>query len=71
MVEKVIISASNVVDFASYLEGRTSARKAVAISARPCRYCGAALSDGESEEECSSTFNVKANAAYTCWPPLM
>ena len=64
MVEKVITSpradgsARNVVDFARYQAGRNAAGKAFALSARTCRHCGAALSEGENEDECSSTFNV-------------
>jgi hypothetical protein len=58
MVEKVITSPHNVVDFARYQAGRTVAGKALAISARTCRHCGAALSEGENEDECSSAFNV-------------
>jgi hypothetical protein len=30
------------------------------LSARACRHCGAALLDGESEDECSSAFNSAA-----------
>jgi hypothetical protein len=56
MVEKLITSPENVVDFARYQVGRNG--NAVAISARTCRHCGAALSEGEREEECSSAFNV-------------
>jgi hypothetical protein len=58
MVEKVITSPRNVVDFARYQAGRNAAGKALAISARTCRHCGAALSEGEREEECSSAFNI-------------
>ena len=70
MVEKVITSpradrsapadssARNVVDFARYQVGRNAAGKAAAISARSCRHCGAALAEGEREDECSSAFNV-------------
>ena len=63
MVEKLITSTSprNVVDFASYQRGRNAGR-APAMSARMCRHCGAALLDGEREEECSSTFNVEADS---------
>jgi hypothetical protein len=50
-------SARNVVDFARYQAGR-NAGKAAAISPRTCRHCGAALSDGEREDECSSAFNT-------------
>jgi hypothetical protein len=59
MVEKVITRGRNVVDFASYQQGRkTGATKAFA---RSCRHCGAALGDGEFEEECSSAgFNFEA-----------
>ena len=56
MVEKVITSPRNVVDFARYQLGRN----AVAMSARVCRHCGAALSEGEREDECSSASNVEA-----------
>jgi hypothetical protein len=56
MVEKVITSPRNVVDFARYQLGRN----AVAMSARVCRHCGAALSEGEREDECSSASNSEA-----------
>jgi hypothetical protein len=55
MVEKVITSPKNVVDFARY---RSAAGRAAAISARLCRHCGAALAEGEREDECSSAFNT-------------
>ena len=63
MVEKITISRRNVVDFESYQQQRrVSAResakelvaKALAVSARSCRHCGAALQEGEIEDECSS-----------------
>jgi hypothetical protein len=57
MVEKVITSPRNVVDFARY---RNAADKPLAMSVRVCRHCGAALSEGESEAECSSAFNIEA-----------
>jgi hypothetical protein len=60
MVEKVIMQARNVVDFARYQAGRNAAGKTLA--ARACRHCGAALLEGESEDECSSAFNFKAPA---------
>jgi hypothetical protein len=61
MVEKVITPEHNVVvDFARYRRGRNAAGKTLAISARSCRHCGAALSEGESEDECSSAFNSAA-----------
>jgi hypothetical protein len=60
MVERVITSSRNVVDFASYQQGRNAAEGAFAVSARICRHCGAALLEGESEDDCSSTFNVDA-----------
>lgn len=56
MVEKVITS-QNVVDLACYRE-RNGIARALPISPRICRHCGAALLDGEREEECSSTFNL-------------
>ena len=62
MVEKLITSPENVVDFARYQAGRDVSGKAVAISARICRHCGAALSEGEREDECSSALNVNAES---------
>ena len=59
MVEKVITSNRNVIDFARYQQGR-AVSMAQAISARLCRHCGAAMADGENEDECSSAFNVEA-----------
>jgi hypothetical protein len=58
MVEKVIMSPRNVIDFASYRQGRDTAARAQAISARMCRHCGAALCEGEREDECSSISNA-------------
>ena len=58
MVEKVITPARNVVDFAHYREGRNAAPRTPVVSAQACRHCGAALLEGESEDDCSSTFNV-------------
>ena len=63
MVEKVIMRARNVVDFASYQQGRNGAR-AQAISARTCRHCGAVLSEGEREDECSSIANIEASLRW-------
>jgi hypothetical protein len=53
------MSARNVVDFARYHAGRDAAG-ACAISMRVCRHCGAALLEGENEDECSSAFNTDA-----------
>jgi hypothetical protein len=62
MVEKLIKSPRNVVDFARYQADRTAAGRAQAMSARMCRHCGAALLEGEREDECSSTFNIEADS---------
>jgi hypothetical protein len=59
MVEKVITSPENVVDFARFRAGRDGIGAAVAISARLCRHCGAVLFEGEREDECSSVGNVE------------
>jgi hypothetical protein len=64
MVEKVITSPENVVDFARYRNGREAAARAPAMSARICRHCGAELSDGEREDECSSALNVEAKLRW-------
>ena len=58
MVEKVITSPRNVVDFARYQAERTGGGKAAALSARICRHCGAALAKREREDECSSVLNA-------------
>ena len=63
MVEKVITSPANVVDFARYQAGRNATGKASAICARMCRHCGATLSEGEREDECSSVLNVEASSS--------
>jgi hypothetical protein len=60
MVEKVVTSGPNVVDFARYQQGRNAAGKTLAMTARTCRHCGAALSEGENEDDCSSAFNIGA-----------
>jgi hypothetical protein len=64
MVEKVIMPLRNVVDFARYQQGRNAAGKALAISTRVCRHCGAALLEGENEDECSSAINVEAASVH-------
>ena len=58
MVEKTL--PRNVIDLSRYQVDRNAAGRALAMSARVCRHCGAALSEGEREDECSSTFNVEA-----------
>jgi len=67
MVEKVITSPRNVVDFARYQQSRNAIGKTLAISGRVCRHCGAALWDGESEDDCSSAFNIDA-ASFRAGP---
>jgi hypothetical protein len=56
MVEKFITPGPNVIDFVRYQLSRNVAGKALVLSARACRHCGAALSEGEREDECSSAF---------------
>ena len=72
MVEKFITVGRNVIDFARYQQDRNATAKELskeltrelvrelAVSARTCRHCGAALSEGEREDECSSAFNIEA-----------
>ncbi len=62
MVEKLITPPRNVIDLARYQQDR-AVGKAQAISMLVCRHCGAALADGENENECSSTLNVEAQTA--------
>jgi hypothetical protein len=63
MVEKPVTSAPNVVDFARYQQGRNASGKTLATIARACRHCGAGLSEGENEDECSSA-NVNASRRF-------
>jgi hypothetical protein len=56
MVEKIITPRRNVIDFARYQQDRPGG-KVLAISPRLCRHCGAAMLDGENEDECSSALN--------------
>jgi hypothetical protein len=60
MVQKLITSPENVVDFARYQKGRNDAGRALAAPVRACRHCGATLLEGEREDECSSAFNLEA-----------
>ncbi|OJU25437.1 MAG: hypothetical protein BGN91_15985 [Nitrobacter sp. 62-13] len=59
MVEKIIIEDCNVLDFRSYQQLRRygsdndAVRRSSAL-VRTCRHCGAALLDGESDDDCSS-----------------
>jgi hypothetical protein len=54
MVDQTEIPGRNVVDLRSYQEARRVAGKMPAMTARACRHCGAALLDGESDDDCSS-----------------
>jgi hypothetical protein len=56
MVEKIITPRRNVIDLARYQQYRVVGKAQVRI----CRHCGAALADGENEDECSSALNVGA-----------
>lgn len=64
MVEKVITAPKNVIDFARYRSGRSGPAMAAAISPRLCRHCGAALLEGEREDECSGALNVEARLRW-------
>ena len=57
MVEKRIMSSENVVELARYRR-RADGSRSLAISPRLCRHCGAALMEGEHEDECSSAVSV-------------
>ena len=58
MIQKYADAGRNVVDFLDY----QLSRKAPALSARCCRHCGAALLDGENDDDCSSA-DVSVSAA--------
>lgn len=66
MIDAVITAGRNVIDFADYRrDRRVDAIKAQAIRAL-CRHCGAALGDGESDDDCSSAGISTASPA----PPV-
>jgi hypothetical protein len=59
MVEKVVTGDRNVLDFRSYQKLRRfgADNAAVHLSSAPvrtCRHCGAALLEGENDDDCSS-----------------
>jgi hypothetical protein len=59
MVEKVITGTRNVLDFRSYQRLRkpdvdNAAARLASGPSRLCRHCGAAMLDGESDDDCSS-----------------
>ena len=60
MIDAVLTPARNVVDFVDYRRQRTLRARTI----RPlCRHCGAALSDGESDDDCSSAGQGAATPA--------
>ncbi|MEA2885025.1 MAG: hypothetical protein QOH32_4281 [Bradyrhizobium sp.] len=54
MVEKILRSGRNVVDFGKYQQARRAVAAAPALRGALCRHCGAVLGEGEREDECSS-----------------
>jgi hypothetical protein len=58
MVEKVVTWDCNVLDFRNYQQLRKfsvdNASARLAAPVRTCRHCGAALLEGESDDDCSS-----------------
>jgi hypothetical protein len=55
MVEKVVTGDRNVLDFRSYQQlRRFSSDNAAVHLPRACRHCGAALLEGENDDDCSS-----------------
>jgi len=64
MVEKVIRRAQNVIDFASFRKGRCATVRFQAMPVRICCHCGAALADGEMENECSSVLNAQESLRW-------
>lgn len=59
MVEKHITTPRNVIDLANYRQAMTSG-KALSMSVRMCRHCGAPLLDGENDDDCSTAFSTAA-----------
>ena len=59
MVEKVITTGRNVIDFARYQQGRGAAERMPAMSARICRHCGAALLDKTAEDRSTNLASAR------------
>ena len=53
MVEKILTSGRNVVDFGKYQQARRAVAAAPALRGPLCRHCWAVLGEGEREDECS------------------
>jgi hypothetical protein len=66
MVEKPITPPANVIDLSRYLP-RASGAGAAPLRGRICRHCGAALAEGEREDECSAIFNVDIAGLRLRW----
>jgi hypothetical protein len=65
MVEKVITPPANVVDLTRYLPRCSSVR--AASFRRICCHCGAALMEGEREDECSAISNLDVAGLRLRW----
>jgi hypothetical protein len=66
MVDKAVTSSPNVVDLSRYLS-RAKPCRVPALSPRICRHCGAALMEGEREDECSAVMNVDIAGLRLRW----
>jgi len=63
MVDRTVTQSPNVIELSRYRAGA----RASALSVRLCRHCGAKLTDGESEDECSAVFNADIAGMRLRW----
>jgi hypothetical protein len=66
MVDKTVKQSPNIIELSRY-RARGKSFRAPALSVRLCRHCGAKLMDGESEDECSSIYNVDIAGMRLRW----
>jgi len=66
MVDKTVTQSPNVIELSRY-RARTGAPRTAALATRLCRHCGAKLTDGESEDECSAIFNADIAGMRLRW----
>ena len=57
MVDKTVTQSPVVIELSRY-RARAGSPRAAALSVRLCRHCGAKLTEGEREDECSAIVNV-------------
>jgi hypothetical protein len=66
MVDKTVTQSPVVIELSRYRD-RAASSRAPALSVRLCRHCGAKLTEGEREDECSAIPNVDIAGMRLRW----